>query len=380
MLKIPEQLKKLQEKILLLRKENKLELQNGDVGSASAPSNIALLKYWGKQGNLSQNPTNSSLSYTLGGFRSFTKVTSLGRFFPENEPNLTAKFSHKLILKNENNEIIDEQISKKMELFLNSILNPFAFEIALKVESRNNFPTACGIASSASGYAALVGAVANLLQLEKHFTPVELQYWLSEWARLGSGSATRSSLLQNNSLFVAWKLAEETSTTITESIKAHENWNNMKHCVLVLDATQKNISSSDGHKQAQSSPLHEIRVAGINKKYQRLLTAIEEFDFETVKQITEEDAFSMHAVMQTGIEPACYLNSQVAKVIAKFIQCRDKLNLMAFWTLDAGPNVHFIYHPSHEELLNYFFQEMQNVMGKKLKIYTNKNGDECLLF
>ena len=93
MLKIPEQLKKLQEKILLLRKENKLELQNGDVGSASAPSNIALLKYWGKQGNLSQIPTNSSLSYTLGGFRSFTKVTSLGRFFPENEPNLTAKFS-----------------------------------------------------------------------------------------------------------------------------------------------------------------------------------------------------------------------------------------------------------------------------------------------
>ena len=111
MLEIPEQLKKLQEKILLFRRENKFELQNGDVGSASAPSNIALLKYWGKKKNLIQIPDNSSLSYTLGGFRSWTKVSSLGRFFPENEANLTAKFSHKFILKNENNQIIEEQIS-----------------------------------------------------------------------------------------------------------------------------------------------------------------------------------------------------------------------------------------------------------------------------
>lgn len=374
MINIPNELKNLQNKLLSLRNENKIELQNGDVGYANAPSNIALLKYWGKQPGKNQIPENSSLSFTLGGFRSFTKVTTLGRFFPENEKNTSAKFSNKLILKDENNKIIDEKIPKKIELFLNAILHPFADEIALQIESMNNFPTACGIASSASGYAALVGAIADLLQLKKHFTVDELQYWIAEWSRIGSGSATRSSILQADSLYVAWKLIS-TEETKTESIKYHDNWKNIKHCVLVLDESPKSISSSEGHKTAQTSPFHSIRVAGINAKFSYLTKAIEDFNFEAVKQITEEDAFSMHAVMQTGTEPACYLNMEVAKVIAKFISYRDANNLQAFWTLDAGPNIHFIYRPEHEKLLNDFF----STLNKKLKIYHNTQKGACLI-
>lgn len=375
---IPNRLSLLQEKILHLRQTNQLELQHGDWGYASAPSNIALLKYWGKQPGQMQIPTNSSLSLTLGGFRSFTRVTALGRFFPTQEQSHIAKFPYKFLLKNENKAIISEKIPQKMELFLNSLLYPFAPEIALQVESQNNFPTACGIASSASGYAALVSAIADLLQLPKHFTHEELQYWLSEWSRIGSGSATRSSLLQNNSLFVAWKLMEHENNifTTTENLKHHQNWRYLKHCVLVLDENEKSISSSDGHRYAQTSPLHAIRVAGINFKLTHMLKALEEFDFATLQQITEEDAFFMHAVMQTGEQPACYLNMQVSKIIAQFVQYRDQNGLQACWTLDAGPNVHFLYLEQDEKRIFEFFKKFQNYENKKIKILQNQFGDE----
>ncbi|MES2614132.1 MAG: diphosphomevalonate decarboxylase [Bdellovibrionota bacterium] len=376
---IPHKLKTLQEKILSLRKNNIIELQHGDEGYASAPSNIALIKYWGKQEGKNQIPANSSLSFTLDGFRSYTKVTTLGRFFPVEEQNTPHKFTNQFALYSDLNVFrsfkknSEKPAPEKINHFINSILSPFAPEIALYVESHNNFPTACGIASSASGYAALVGAIANLLQLEKYFTQEELQYWLSEWARLGSGSATRSSLLQKNSLFVAWRLRENSSEeTTTESLQYHENWKQLKHCVLILDDSEKSVSSSHGHKLAHTSPFYGVRVAGMPFKYDRMTKAIKEFDFESVKHITEEEAFSMHAVMQTGTPPACYLNSQVAVVISKFIQYRDAHHLKAFWTLDAGPNIHILYLAEHEAFMEQFIFDYQKINNQEIKILHNK--------
>ena len=89
---IPKKLFELQNKLFDLRRKEKLLLQNGDIGFASAPSNIALIKYWGKSQTEFQMPDNPSLSFTLENFRSNTQVTVLGRFFPENEtPNFIPK-------------------------------------------------------------------------------------------------------------------------------------------------------------------------------------------------------------------------------------------------------------------------------------------------
>jgi diphosphomevalonate decarboxylase len=374
---IPAELERLQNKLLDLRKQGKLFIQNGDVGYSSAPSNIALLKYWGKETNREQIPLNSSLSYTIGGFRSFTKVTALGRFLP-NEEKTVSYFKNKLFL-DENSK--ENKLPPKMDRLIRSILFPFAEEISIEINSHNNFPTACGIASSASGYAALVGAIADLLQLEKHFSKLELLFWLSEWARLGSGSATRSVFTSEDESFVKWEspILNKNKFTNTSSVKFHPKWRQLQHSVFVLNSSEKQTSSSDGHKYAQTSPLNTIRTSGITHKLKLLQKALLEFDFECVQSLTEEDAYSMHAVMQTGEPKACYLTNEVSNLIGLFIQLRNEYDVKAFWTLDAGPNIHILYMPEAKTMLQKFHEMSQTMIEREIKILTNSFNEGLLI-
>lgn len=368
---IPNKILQLQNKLLVLRAKGQLLLQNGDIGFGSAPSNIAFVKYWGKHLTQYQVPNNPSVSLTLGNFRSTTQVTVLGRFFPENEsPDFVPPHEFYLTDSNESAKT-DNTISHKLNTFLNHILSPFAADIGLKIESHNNFPTACGLASSASGMAALCMAIANLLNLEKHFSKSELQYWLAQWARMGSGSAIRSVCLEKNSKFVSWELEQKKSKSeqvqsdgqiIQSTIKNlpyHKNWTQLKHCVFALSTHPKATSSSDGHRVAHTSPLHQIRVNQITTQFKRFKDALKNFDFDFVASFTENDALSMHAVMQTSIPPAIYLTKDVAHVIAEFIKFRNKEKIKAFWTLDAGPNIHFLYLSTHRKKMMKFYHSLQ---------------------
>lgn len=374
---IPVALKKLQDRILELKNEGKIVVQNGDIGYATAPSNIALLKYWGKVAEREQIPVNSSLSYTLGGFRSFTKVTALGRFFP-NDQKIKSTYTNKLFLGIENSE---NQIPEKMNRLIKSILHPYAQEISLQIESYNNFPTACGIASSASGYAALVAAIADLLQLNNHFTNSELFFWLAEWSRLGSGSATRSSLICNEESFVKWEIPLDptNSFTLTTNLKFHPKWRQLQHCVFILDNTEKQISSSEGHKYASSSPFQRIRVAGMPTRIKMMEKALLEFDFETVQFLSEEDAYSMHAIMQTGIPNVCYLNESVAHIISLFIELRNQYEIKAFWTLDAGPNIHILFMPEALEILQKFHEKAEKLLSCRISTLINNLKEGLLI-
>lgn len=375
---IPIALKKLQNRIFDLKNEEKIIVQNGDIGYATAPSNIALLKYWGKVPEREQIPVNSSLSYTLGGFRSFTKVTALGRFFPQEQEVITS-CSNKLYL---NHELSENKIPDKMNRLIKSILNPYAPEISLQIESYNNFPTACGIASSASGYAALVAAIADLLQLQRHFTKTDLAFWLTEWARLGSGSATRSAIECHEESFVKWEATATKNTEdfpTTSNLKFHPKWRQLNHCVFILDQNEKKTSSSDGHKYAESSPLQCIRVAGIPVRMKMMEKALLEFDFETIQFLAEEDAYSMHAVMQTGEPKACYLNEGVAKAIALFVKLRNQHEIKAFWTLDAGPNIHILYMPESLTMLQEFHEKIEKLLNQKINIIVNHLKEGLLL-
>ncbi len=374
---IPINLKKLQDKILNLKGEGKIIIQNGDIGFASAPSNIALLKYWGKIANREQIPVNPSLSYTLGGFRSFTKVTALGRLFPDGKT-LVSSYTNKLFLDGKNHE---NKIPEKMDRLIKSILYPYAQEISLEIESYNNFPTACGIASSASGYAALVAAIADLLQLSQHFTNTELSFWLTEWARLGSGSATRSAVICDEESFIKWEtaLSNEDNFTLTTNLKFHPKWRQLQHCVFILDNNEKETSSSDGHKYADTSPFQKIRVAGLPTRMKKMERALLEFDFESVQFFSEEDAYSMHAVMQTGNPKTCYLNENVSKAIALFIKLRDHHEKKAFWTLDAGPNIHILFMPEAMPLLKEFHVETEKILNCKINILVNNLKEGILI-
>lgn len=376
---LPPKLIELNKVIYNLFDSKKIFLQNGDNGFSSAPSNIALVKYWGKKNDELQLPLNSSISFTLGGFRSFTKVTVQGRFVEksENHPKL---FKHKLFL---NNEELETKIPVKMEKIINTILLPCIQSISLEIKSQNNFPTACGIASSAAGYAALVGSIADLLQLEKHFSQDHLQYWLTQWARIGSGSATRS-VFSDKDFFVKWKVEEQLPEnkkiySDTLSIPYDQKWTDLNHLVLVLDSSEKKISSSEGHQYVHTSPFQNIRLAGINSKLHLLEQAIANFDFKKVQEISEEDAILMHAVMQTSSPNACYLTHETSDIIHSFVQSRDKLQAEAFWTLDAGPNIHILYMPSACNFIQDFIKNLEIKKSDSIKILKNNFSGGLML-
>lgn len=372
-LALPQALVTLQKKLVALRDEGKLLLQNGDQGFASAPSNIALLKYWGKAQGLRQVPVNSSLSFTLGSFRSRTRVEVKGRFFPKGEfAEIVPRFMLGL------NSKPKAEVDEKMGTFLSHILSPFADDIGLRIDSVNNFPTACGIASSASGYAALVGALADLLQLEKHFTESELATWLFEWARLGSGSATRSALHGRSLPYVGWELVDANATTTTPLAAGH-TLSSLCHWVLVVDAHEKSVSSSAGHRYAATSDLQKIRVASLGEKYAKIKRALFEDNFEVVKSLTEEDAFAMHAVMQTTERPVRYLSEDSLCAIETFLSERNAKNATAFWTADAGPNIHFLFTHAAKTFMEQTMRKLAAKLGRTVRCLENLSNEGLVL-
>ena len=374
-LEVPTRLSRLQEKIAYLRHQGAFILQSGDRGFSSAPSNIAILKYWGKVENQIQIPDNPSLSFTLGDLRSKTSVTVLGRFSEVhltkdqnlNDQNIevselsSVTWEHGFFLKGER-----VKVPAKMKDWLDAILAPWSKgEIALRIQSENNFPTACGIASSASGYAALAGAIADLLNLSKLFMREELDLWLSEWARLGSGSAVRSAYLKEAS-FVLWRTPQnkkqyEDNEPLLSFPAVSPEFQDLQHCVFIVSEEEKKTLSSEGHKSASSSPLYALRRALSFSICREMEIALERGDWRQLARLTEQDAFSMHAVMQTGVPPALYLDRSVAALIADFLFLREEQNLRAFWTQDAGPNPHFLFHKDDEVL----FRDVISQLKKK---------------
>lgn len=357
-------LENLSLKLRRVREEGQLCLQSGDMGYASAPSNIALLKYWGKQTSLTQIPVNSSLSLTLDSFRASTQVEVLGRFAPPQAAFLQQTRPEFLLsINGESSRIPD-----KMRLFLQSVLAGFADDIALRVTSRNNFPTACGVASSAAGYAALVAAIADLLNLGKFFSDDELVLWLTEWSRLGSGSATRSAVpssgvQQSHSgaklgQFVAWELHSDRMATSTYAIPVADAAAKLRHCVLVLDDREKAVGSSEGHSLAATSLFQELRLAQFPSRFDRMKHALLSGDISLVGELTECDAYEMHTVMATGKQPLHYMSRETVTALARFVTLRNGRRAKMFWTLDAGANPHFIFESDSAGCLADYFEQL----------------------
>lgn len=353
-------LEKLSCRLRKARQDGLLCLQSGDSGFASAPSNIALLKYWGKQESLIQIPVNSSLSLTLDSFRAFTHVEVLGRFEPEVSNSTPCNRPDFLLQINGQSSVVPQ----KMRRFLESILSGFADDVALRVTSENNFPTACGVASSAAGYSALVAAIADLLNLGRFFDSQELDLWLTEWSRLGSGSATRSAVRvsgHQKGQFVAWELLPDASTTMTYALPVTEHAAQLEHCVLVLDDREKAVGSSEGHSLAASSLFQEIRLAQFPLRFEKMKDALKQGNLSVVGEIAECDAYEMHTVMATGKQRLQYMNSETAESLARFVRLRNAHQAQMFWTLDAGANPHFLYAPGASSSMAEYFAQLSDL-------------------
>ena len=214
---------------------------------------------------------------------------------------------------------------------LDQLRASFGISRFARVDSTNNFPMGTGIASSASGFAALTLAASAALDLGLS------ERELSMLARLGSGSAARSIPAG----FVEWQAGDSHETSFARSFAPPGHWP-LVDVIALVSRAHKRTGSSAGHETARSSPFQPARVASAGERLRSLKTAIMDRDFARFAEIVEADSNMMHAVMMTSEPPLFYWAPLSLAIMAAVRRWRLDENLAVCYTLDAGPNVHCI--------------------------------------
>ncbi len=286
--------------------------------TAIANSNIALVKYWGKRNSELILPYNTSISMTLDKLFTTTTVDFSEKY---------DKF-HVVI----NNESVKgeeyDRVVTHLEL-LKNLANKSGFA---KIKSIINFPKKAGLASSASGFAALTLAASKALELSLNDKE------LSILARRGSGSASRSIL----GGFVKWNKGNSSDGTdsYAVSLAKADYWPEISMIVTVVSSKEKKFSSRAGMKQTViTSPLYQAWLDTIEEDLKNVEEAIIDKDFTRLGTTVEKNALKMHATMHTTTPPIIYWESESLKLMKFVIMLREEENIECYFTMDAGPQV-----------------------------------------
>jgi diphosphomevalonate decarboxylase len=301
-------------------------------GEAFAPANIALCKYWGKRDLGLNLPVNSSLSISLGrlGTRTGVKFSKTAdRVFLNGQP-APADFA--------------ARISTYLDLFRSG--GQF-----FEVRTRNTVPTAAGLASSASGFAALVKALDQLMGWG--FNPREL----SMLARLGSGSASRS--LYDG--FAVWHAGLRADGMDSYAEPLSSGWTQLRIGILEVSKARKKTGSTDGmNRTVETSELYEAWPAQAECDFDALRTAIAAQDFQMLGKTAENNALAMHATMLAAWPPLCYWKPQSVTWMHKVWRAREE-GLELYFTMDAGPNLKLLFLEQDVRAVQKLFPKAQIV-------------------
>ena len=317
----------------------------GKVGWQS-PSNIALVKYWGKKGK--QIPQNPSISFTLSEccsetFISFEKADRLDfSFFFEGKE--TPAFGAKI-----------EKFLLDYQAFF-----PFINQLALTVESRNTFPHSSGIASSASSMSAFVMCLLDIeSKLVGPSTGSGTLAKASYFSRLASGSAARS-VFPKMALWGATPYykgsSDEYAVSLADDI--HPVFKTYRDSILIVSGETKSVSSRAGHALMEGNPYAPARYAQANENIKNLLKALKGGDLDTFINITESEALQLHALMMCSNPSYILMKPNTLRIIEIIRQFRDETKTPLCFTLDAGPNVHLLYPDSEAAKVEHFIQDV----------------------
>ena len=312
----------------------------GKVGWAS-PSNIALVKYWGKRDK--QIPQNQSISFTLSECRSetfvsFEKADHFGfRFFFEGKEN--------------------PDFGAKIEKFLlnNQAFFPFINQLDLKVESRNTFPHSSGIASSASSMSAFMMA---LMEIESRIIGKDIDLRkVSYFSRLASGSAARS-VFPKMAIWGATEGYQGSSDEYAVSLEndIHPVFKTYRDSILIVSGETKAVSSRAGHALMEGNPYAPARYAQANENIKNLLTALKSGDLDTFINITESEALQLHALMMCSNPSFILIKPNTLSIINEIRAFRNETKIPLCFTLDAGPNVHLLYPEQEADKVEAFIK------------------------
>lgn len=291
--------------------------------TAVAPANIAFIKYWGKKDEKLRLPLNSSISMNLSALITTTTVEFSDKYLKDE-------------IESTNNGFSDKE-KERVITHLDLIRKRSKISTKAKVASHNTFATSAGLASSASGFAALTVAgckAAELVLTEKELTIL---------ARLGSGSACRS--IPDG--FVMWQKGVSSESSFAHSLYPVSYWDLRDIICLVADEAKK-TSSTHGMENVRSSPFLKTRLTIVDSEITDILHAFKEKDFEKLGNIIEQDTINMHAVAMTQKPAIFYWNNKTIEIIHQILKWRDE-GLPVYFTIDAGPNLHLICESKNEQ-------------------------------
>lgn len=324
----------------------------------SAPSNIALVKYWGKKEN--QIPANPSVSFTLNHCKTITKLAfSKRNIFHEASGKLSTtdkEFSFDLLFEGKPKEEFKPKIQKFFERI--ALYCPYLKEYHFTIDTENTFPHSSGIASSASGMAALS---MTIMSLEKALHPTMTDAYFfqkaSFLARLGSGSACRS---VKGSVVVWGKHAEIENSSDLFGVEfpssIHENFKNYQDTILLVDKGEKQVSSTVGHDLMHNHPFAEQRFAQAHHNLSAIKTVLESGNLDEFIKIVESEALTLHAMMMTSLPYFILIKSNTLEIINRIWKFRNETKTPLCFTLDAGANVHVLYPENVRESVLQFIK------------------------
>lgn len=304
--------------------------------TCSAPVNIAVIKYWGKRDTKLILPTNSSLSVTLSqdDLRSTTTIRA-SETFSRDRLWLNGNEQTEGVNEGRTGACIREMKKLRAEAESKNSSLPKLASLPIHIVSENNFPTAAGLASSASGFAALAYTLYTLYGLSSTVSASQL----SRIARQGSGSACRSVF----GGYVAWEMgsAADGEDSLAVEVAPQSHWPEMDALICVVSDLKKGTSSTSGmQRTVETSPLLQHRIRDVvPRRMQQISNAILERDFETFANITMQDSNQFHAVCQDTHPPIFYMNDVSRAIITAVNELnRAAGRTIAAYTYDAGPN------------------------------------------
>ncbi len=323
-------------------------IDNGSV-TWKSPSNIALIKYWGKKED--QIPQNPSISFTLDACATTTTLTYKKRETQADD------FSFELYFEGKQKD----DFKPKINTFLHRIEKylPFLKEYDFTIETSNSFPHSSGIASSASGMSALALC---LMSVEKELNPTmtdeEFSTKASFLARLGSGSASRS--IEGD--LIVWGQHEDTVGSndlyaVKYPYKVHDVFRKFHDTILLVDKGEKQVSSTVGHNLMHNHPFAEQRFAQAHENLTKIQSVLADGDLDEFIAIVESEALTLHAMMMTSMPYFILMKPNTLEIINRIWKFRQESGTHICFTLDAGANVHILYPENEKDKIYPFIQE-----------------------
>ena len=317
-----------------------------------SPSNIAFVKYWGKKED--QIPQNASLSMTLSNCFTQTKV---------NFEHSDCFIIKSLLLDGKSNELF----LKKIRKFIDKNFESFKFlnNYSLSIETHNSFPHSSGIASSASGFSALVMCLMEF-EAKLNGSQIDLKK-ASNLSRLGSGSASRS-------LFNGFAHWGESPLLDSSNLYASEiDYKlNIKDCIAIVSRAQKKTSSSAGHGLMESNPFAEVRYKNAARNLKLMDKALQNLDFFSAGEVIEAEAMELHALMMMSTPSFILLEEESIGIIKLIKEFREESCLPIFFTIDAGPNIHILYLDENKTQVEKFIED--KIKAKTIDLIFDEKG------